>query len=173
MNTYRLSQNSCNPYYNSLHASKFCEDTFCQDVDNVTEDVWSKTTPFCTVNSQFSSWRKHNTKHCLGCGCCASFSFLFILFKGVTVFLSLFLPPSPPSLTRTCAHRKQSKMWTPFQRYWQGHSQQFTLLPVQSLPFMCHVNLASTAHTLCTSTNFSSLIQSTETILGWLSRQLC
>ena len=122
INTYRLSENPCNPYCNST-----CQHMMCGH--NLSRHWKSKM--MYEVNPLFvpripSSDHvcKHTIKQYLGCGRSASFSFLFILFnmwQYARVHARTF-----------CLKKTWSKMLTPFQRTRRVHSQQLTLFSLSS-----------------------------------------
>ena len=115
---------------------------------------------------------KHTIKHCLRCGCCATFSFLFILFQGVTIFHT-------HTHTHTHTHAHAHAYTHPVWRYgprckhhsrgtvWATQSSLlFSLCPALTAHVPCEFGTAQVSNTLYNVTNLSSSIQSAETILG-------
>jgi len=144
INTYRLSQNSCNPYCNSLHANKLCGPHFVTML-KVTEDVRSKT-PFCTTNSRFSLCLQTHHKALAGMWLLCIFQFLVHPLSGCD------------SISYICIHMNiYIYIHTHTHILFEGMVQDVNTIPEelsgplkaaysflfdQLSPFMCHVNLA-------------------------------
>ena len=132
----------------------------------VTKDVRSETTPFCTTNSRFSLHLQTHHKGLPGMWLLCIFQFLVHPLSGCDSISYIYTHTHTHThpVWRNgprCEHHSRGMVWA------TQSSLLFSLCPALTAHVLSEFGTAQVSNTLCIVTNFSSSIQSAETILGY------